>query len=54
VVTEIFLHENSVFWDVTPFVWQKFTDVPEGPAPLVFLVGTREVCGQEEKQGSVG
>jgi hypothetical protein len=51
---EIFLHENNVFLDVTSFVWHKFTDVSEGPAPSVFLIGTREVWGQEEKQGSAG
>jgi hypothetical protein len=54
VVTEIFLRENNVFWDVTPFVWQKFTDVSEGPAPSIFLIGTSEVWGQEEKQCSAG
>jgi hypothetical protein len=54
VVTEIFLHAKNVFWDVTPFVWQKFADVSQGPAPSVFLIGTRVVGGQEEKQGSAG
>jgi hypothetical protein len=51
---EIFLHENNAFWDVTPFVWQKFTDVSEGPAPSVFLTGISEVWGQKEEQDSAG
>jgi hypothetical protein len=50
MVTEIFLHEN-VFWNVTPFVWQKFTDVLKGPAPPVFLIETRKVWGSGGKTG---
>jgi hypothetical protein len=54
VVTEIFLHDNNVFWDLTPFAWQKFTDVFEAPAPSIFLIGTSEIWGQKEEQDSAG